>query len=188
MTRTRRGRLSETEAKLTAFDGDPNRKAQDIEQQLAAVRRELTQNRENEIRAKERFDVLQPRRRIQRWRSGGRSGPAARGDRRRATPQRRNPAVARDVSRCRNRAVEAVFEPVQNRATELLRRITPTPLGTVCFSESFLPGTCCRRSRATRALEEASGGEQEQVHLAVRLALADVLFADERQLMCWTTC
>lgn len=38
------------------------------------------------------------------------------------------------------------------------------------------------RSRETRG-DQISGGEREQVYFAVRMALADVAFADERQLV-----
>ena len=60
----------------------------------------------------------------------------------------------------------------------------PATCGAIRLDESFLPDHVAPESiDATVAIDEISGGEREQVHLAVRLALADVLFDDQRQLV-----
>jgi uncharacterized protein YhaN len=77
-----------------------------------------------------------------------------------------------------------VLGPVERRASETLRRITGPELGAIRLDESFLPNHVAPESTdATVAIDEISGGEREQVHLAVRLALADSLFDGQRQLV-----
>lgn len=88
------------------------------------------------------------------------------------------------VARCRAEAVAAIAEPVAEAATRTLHRIAGERLGRLDLGESFEPRAL--RPSAAKAgvgLEEVSGGEQEQVHLATRLALAEVLASDERQLV-----
>lgn len=83
----------------------------------------------------------------------------------------------------RRRAVEAVSGPVEQLATEILHRITGRRLGPIRLDESFaargVMPTALNGNDDPVDLERLSGGEQEQVHLAVRLALADVLARTE---------
>jgi DNA repair exonuclease SbcCD ATPase subunit len=88
------------------------------------------------------------------------------------------------IQTCKKAAVEAVVEPVEARATQTLLRIAGNSLGTVKFKDNFLLEALNSEVAGKRVvIEELSGGEREQVHFAVRLALADVLFKDQRQLV-----
>lgn len=81
-------------------------------------------------------------------------------------------------------AVAAVIEPVERRASRTLQRIAGGRFETITFDDSFLPTGVRAKSHADQvALGYLSGGEQEQVHFAVRLALAEVAFGEERQLV-----
>lgn len=104
-----------------------------------------------------------------------------------AAEQVRNDAVRllyETVGQCREAAVGAVIGPVQRRASETLRRIAGPGLGAIRLDESFLPGGVEPESFDGHVgIDELSGGEREQVHLAVRLALAEVLWEDQRQLL-----
>ena len=81
-------------------------------------------------------------------------------------------------------AHEAVIEPVQQRANRTLQRIAGGTFQHIAFDESLLPtGVQPLVADDVIALDYLSGGEQEQVHFAVRLALADVAFGDQRQLL-----
>lgn len=91
------------------------------------------------------------------------------------------------IKDCRSSAVKAVVGPVEQRATNTLHRIAGSRLGSIKFEDSkrsFLPEEVAPVGvEQPVPIGELSGGEKEQVHLAVRLALADVLFQGERQLV-----
>jgi uncharacterized protein YhaN len=88
------------------------------------------------------------------------------------------------VAACRSEAVAAIAEPVAEAATRALHRIGGGALGPLRLGEGFEPQAVVPASAgAPVSLSETSGGEQEQVHLATRLALADVLARGERQLV-----
>ncbi len=82
---------------------------------------------------------------------------------------------------CRAEAVAAVVGPVQTLASSNFQRIAGGGFG-VSLGATFGP-TGLRSETATLELEETSGGEQEQVHLSTRLALAEVLSGGARQLV-----
>lgn len=80
--------------------------------------------------------------------------------------------------------LQSVLDPVRIRANQTLQRIAGTRFSDIHFDESLLPQSVTPRSvDATVALDQISGGEREQLHFAVRLALADVTFNNERQLV-----
>ncbi|MBN2021721.1 MAG: AAA family ATPase [Pirellulales bacterium] len=89
------------------------------------------------------------------------------------------------VEQCRAEAVESVLAPVQCRATELFARIAGRRLGEVRLDDRSLAVERLAIDPVERPVElnELSGGENEQVHLAVRLALAEVLAQEQRQLV-----
>lgn len=88
------------------------------------------------------------------------------------------------VAQCRREAVSAVIDPVEERATRILKRIAGEKLGYLAFDESFEPISVTPViSTGDVFLENISGGEKEQVYLATRLALAEVLARKERQLV-----
>ena len=88
------------------------------------------------------------------------------------------------VEESRNAALAAVAAPVEIAATRTLQRIAGNRLGRVQLGEAFeptqvLPGV----AGVPVSIENTSGGEREQIYLATRLALADVLAKGERQLV-----
>jgi uncharacterized protein YhaN len=80
--------------------------------------------------------------------------------------------------------VEAVAAPVAKAATRMLQRVAGTSLGEVRIGETFEPAHVAPElAGGPVAIRELSGGEKEQIHLVTRLALADVLAREERQLV-----
>jgi DNA repair protein SbcC/Rad50 len=78
----------------------------------------------------------------------------------------------------------AVAKPVADKATGLLHRIAGSRLGAIALEESFNPSALTPAVSATPVtIDDLSGGETEQVHLAVRLALASQIADGERQLV-----
>jgi len=88
------------------------------------------------------------------------------------------------TSLCRKEALTAIARPVEELAARTLQRIAGTRFEHVHLAETFQPeGVNPRVTETAIAVEELSGGEKEQIHLAVRLALAEVLSKEERQLV-----
>ena len=87
-------------------------------------------------------------------------------------------------SACRSEMALAVNRAVEGRATEIVSRIAGNPTGRLVLDESmspsgFIPGDAGKAV----GMEALSGGESEQVHFAVRLALAAATGSEERQLL-----
>jgi DNA repair exonuclease SbcCD ATPase subunit len=88
------------------------------------------------------------------------------------------------VAQCRNEALAAVAAPVEAAATRMLQRIAGSRLGRVQLGDTFEPGHVLPElAEGSVAVEQVSGGEREQIYLATRLALAEVLAKGERQLV-----
>jgi uncharacterized protein YhaN len=88
------------------------------------------------------------------------------------------------LDECRREAITAVAGPVEKNASLLLRRIAGRRTGRIEVDESFLPKAVRPEMVETAvSLENLSGGEQEQLYLATRLALAEVIAENERQMV-----
>jgi DNA repair exonuclease SbcCD ATPase subunit len=88
------------------------------------------------------------------------------------------------LEQCRNEAVAAVAGPVEAIATQMFQRIAGGRLGHLKLGDSFEPANVVPEvSGEGVSLASVSGGEQEQIHLATRLALAEVLAREERQMV-----
>jgi len=88
------------------------------------------------------------------------------------------------VTQCRREALAAVAAPAEVAATRTLQRIAGGRLGRLRFSRSFQPDHVLPEvTDSPVSLDSVSGGEREQIYLATRLALAEVLAKDERQLV-----
>lgn len=88
------------------------------------------------------------------------------------------------ISHCRKKVLTAIAEPVEKLATRTLQRIAGTSFEGISLAETFEPeGVQPRITEENISVKELSGGEKEQIHLAVRLALADALCKEERQLV-----
>ena len=88
------------------------------------------------------------------------------------------------ASAYREKAKAGAGEPLALRATEYLSRIAGRPLGAIRVSDELAPREFVPEGMdGAVGFQRLSGGEAEQVHLAVRLALARVLSDEERQLV-----
>jgi DNA repair exonuclease SbcCD ATPase subunit len=89
------------------------------------------------------------------------------------------------VEQCRAEALSAVIGPVEKRAGGILQRIAGERLGALELKDSFEPVAVFPVVTEEPIIMEGnlSGGEQEQIYLATRLALAEVLAKEERQLV-----
>lgn len=77
----------------------------------------------------------------------------------------------------KNEMVDSLVAPVRSRANAMLQRIMGARFEGIDFDESLLPaGIAPPRMGDSVGLDQISGGEQEQVHFAVRMALADIAF------------
>jgi len=180
-----RANLNRTESALKEFGDDPDEKKRQIERESNELKAELQRKRQQLHDAARDLNQMQDQSPYSAL--GEVEEEMARIEQSVAVEQLRNDAVRllyETFRQCRDASVASVVVPVQDRATELLCRITGVPLGAVRFSESFLPEHVVPDGLdGPRELDRLSGGEQEQVHLAVRLALAETLYADQRHLL-----
>lgn len=87
-------------------------------------------------------------------------------------------------TRLRAEATSAVIQPVQNRATGIFKRIAGDRPGQIQLNASFVPsGVSTQASDTEVNIENISTGEEEQVYLSVRLAFANIIAEKERQLV-----
>jgi hypothetical protein len=85
---------------------------------------------------------------------------------------------------CRAEAVAAVAGPVEAVATQMVQRIAGERLGRLKLGDAFGPASVVPEiSGEEVSLDAVSGGEREQIYLATRLALAEVLARGERQMV-----
>lgn len=85
---------------------------------------------------------------------------------------------------CRSEMVLAVNRAVEDRATEIASRIAGGTHGRLVLDQSMAPsGFIPGEAGKAVGMEVLSGGESEQVHFAVRLALAAATGSEERQLL-----
>lgn len=88
------------------------------------------------------------------------------------------------VSACKKRMVARVSAPVERSASRMLSRIVGPRLGELKLTGDFVPEAVIPEIAADPVpLHNLSGGEQEQLYLVARLALADVLAKHQRQLV-----
>ena len=179
------GNVKQAEEQLARFAGDPRKDAETLQRQLDRLQEEMSTANRNLNTDEGRLQELTAQAPYSRLSEV--EEDINRLENTIAAEQLRMDAVRllfETVGRCRSEAVETVLGPVQRRASRTLQRIAGARLGDVRFDENFLPEQVAPQGAPEPVpLEEISGGEKEQVHLAVRLALADVLFADQRQLV-----
>jgi DNA repair exonuclease SbcCD ATPase subunit len=104
-------------------------------------------------------------------------------DRARAEALRR---LRDEIAACEAEAGSALIQPVAERASKLLARIAGGRLRSIQLGEKLGPQSVLPRDAGAEApLDALSAGEREQVHVAVRLALAGLLTKDagERHLV-----
>ena len=86
------------------------------------------------------------------------------------------------INECEEEATAGVAGSVADRASKLLHRIAGKRIGAISLTDDLAPsGIGPADADECVDLEILSGGEREQVHLAVRLALAELLTKDAGQ-------
>jgi hypothetical protein len=182
-----RASLAEIESQLANFAGDPADEVRSLETQLARMG-----GLEREALKREKLA------------EGALSKDAAQGPYQAVTAAEEEvaaitPCLAREQARmeavkllwqtvtdCRTKAVAAVAAPVESVASSLLHRIAGGRFGRIRLGETLMPENLLvggPEEPVPVVLEDASGGEREQVFFATRLALAEVLAREERQLV-----
>ena len=179
------GRLAEIQDQLARYDDDPSALVDRLDAQLQAADQESSRTREQEVREETRLEGL--------CAQGPYSALAAAEERAAQLEQEVQREELRveaikllydTVAACRTEAIAAVSMPVEAAATRTLQRIAGRRLGRVHIGDAFEPAAVApEAAEQTVALDSLSGGEQEQLYLATRLALAEVLGRDERQLV-----
>lgn len=180
-----KAKLGEVTNKLAEFAEDPSEEVSRLEMQLQAAIDSATRALEDEKRAEgglERIVAQAPYSALARAEED-----VAKLRRELTVEELRVSAVKllRDtVAQCRAEALAAVAAPVEQAATRILQRIAGSRLGQLQLGDAFEPGHVLPElAEGSVSIEQVSGGEREQIYLATRLALADVLARGERQLV-----
>lgn len=88
------------------------------------------------------------------------------------------------LNECRSEMTAGLVAPVEQKANYLLQRIAGRRPGPLKLNEGLdTPEVLPDQSGPGVALDQVSGGEREQIYLATRLALAELLALNERQLV-----
>lgn len=180
-----RGKLEAADQKLAEFGDDPESEVTNLERQLEAVREEKgeaekelhTQSgRLQEIATEAPYSALAVA-----------EEEIARLQEELVREQLHIDAIRllyETLRQQKRQITDSVMGPLRQRASHLLRRIAGTRLQDICFDQSLLPWGVAPRSLGEPVpVDEVSCGEREQLYFAVRLALASVVFQEDRQLV-----
>lgn len=177
--------LKQIDEALAGFENDPRVEAKKWEAQQDALQEKSTQALEKQKRAEGRLAEIAAR--------GSYSELAAVEEqladleRKIKTEKAYSDSVRllyETLTACRAEVMAAVAGPVEASAARILRRIAGPRMASLKLGESFdLTAVVPPGLAQEVSPEELSGGEKEQVHLAVRLALADLLTKNGRQLV-----
>ncbi len=180
-----RGALAIALEKLAAFPADPSPLVASLEKQIAGIRGHAGKCAQDEMFEKGRLQNLAadaPYRALAELDEN-----IARLDDEVAREKSKTAAIKllhETVARHRARTLASVSAPVETRALAILERVAGRRFSGLHLGASLQLGHVSPAAHSERVdLDNLSGGEQEQVHLAVRLALAQVLADDERQLV-----
>lgn len=177
--------LEEAQKSLTAFGADPIDEVTKLEKQLRSADEAATKALEEEKLQEGRLEHLSAQ---------GPYSVLARAEeevahlREEIEAEEQYLAAVRllfdTVEESRAKALLAVTGPVEAAATRTLQRIAGGRLGRVQLDEGFEPAHVRPDlAESPVTIECVSGGEREQIYLATRLALADVITKDQRQLV-----
>ena len=180
-----KGRLAAIEKELDRFEADPVETVTRLKVQLDAATQESGKVRDQEVREEGRLESLAANGPYSALTDAEEHQFQLEQELRREELRTEAIKLLYDtVSACRTEAVAAVSRPVEAAATRLLQRIAGQRLGSVKVGESFEPSAVVPALLDQGVpLDNLSGGEQEQLYLATRLALAEVLGKEERQLV-----
>ena len=178
-------RLKALEGKLEEYNEDPLTALEKFERQLDGVREDVRRARDEEMTAAGTLATLAAEGPYSAFAAADEHVNQLKEDMRRE--EMRVEAIRllhETVTRCRSEAVAAVTEPVETGASRILERITGRRLSRIKVADSFEPTEIQTGAEEVAVgLENLSGGETEQLYLATRLALAEVLASKERQLV-----
>jgi len=171
--------------KLDEFEGDPVETLNKMGKSLEALRKSIQKIRDDERTAMGNLEILI---------AGGPYTLLARAEEEisrleteigKETVQMNSIRLLYEtLAGCRAETLAAIARPVEEAATRLIHRISGRRIGKIDISEKLVPTSVSpEAAESTVALESLSGGEQEQLYLATRLALAEVLAKDERQMV-----
>lgn len=177
--------LEEMRAKLDEFVGNPTESLAKLENILDATRADIQEIRDGERTAIGNLETLI---------AGGPYSLLASAEEEisRLEEAIRRETVEMDSIRmlhetladCRSSILAAYARPVEEAATRLMHRIAGRRTGKIEIGDLLTPsGVSPESAESIVAVENLSGGEQEQLYFATRLALAEVLAKDERQMV-----
>lgn len=177
--------LKKVQERLETFGGDPRLEVEKLEKQHEALQRKVVECLEKQKAAEGRVAEISAR---------GSYSTLAEVEERLAELEKEIEAeklyaqavglLHQTVTACRSEVMAAVAGPVEASAARILRRIAGPRMGSLKLGESFEVAAVVPSGLDQEvSTEELSGGEKEQVHLAVRLALADLLAKNGRQLV-----
>lgn len=180
---SRRARLKKISEELDGFAADPASELATLEKQKTALESAETQARDKEKTAEGRLQSLAGKGTYSRLTEVEESIAVKEAELERITLVMDAVKLLRQkITECRQRQLDAIAAPVEQAATRLLERVAGPGLGSLQFSESFAPRSIKPpRQPNNIGIDNLSGGEQEQLQLVARLALADVLAKDCRQ-------
>jgi hypothetical protein len=178
-------------AELQQFAGDPADEVQREQRNLDAQRKKATATVEQEKMAEGRLESLARLGVYSRLAELDEQIAAVEEELGRQRLRAAAVKLLRDtVVAQRQRATAAVSGPVEAAASDVLRRIGGGRLGRIGLGENFAPGRVAPASAGDGGagdkgveLDVLSGGEREQIHLAVRLALAQTLSKEGNHLV-----
>ncbi len=180
-----RAPLEKLEEERAGFPGDPIEEAERLRRGLEELRERAGRARDEEKKAEGGLRELASRGTYALL--AGLEEKAAVLKRRLAAEEARLEAVKLlhdTVEEFRAGVTRRVAAPVENTATRILERIAGPRTGRVVLDETLAPAAVVPgREGEEVELGNLSGGEREQLHFACRLALAQVLAREERQLL-----
>lgn len=177
--------LKDAQEKLGRFGVDPGEALKRHEKNLVALRTSLQKLRDDQRTTEGNLDILV---------SGGPFSQMARaeeqlvsleeGIRKEKLRMESARLLYETVAGLKSESLAAVARPVEEAAARLMHRIAGRRIGTITMGDRFVPSEVSPElAESSIALENLSGGEREQLFLSTRLALADVLAKNERQLV-----
>ncbi len=177
--------LNEIKEKLQAFGEDPRAAVTKLEKQLHSAEDEATKTLEAEKIEEGRLEHLAAQGPYSALTEAEEEVAALKEESTQEELRTIAVQLLRDtVVQCRAEALSAVVGPVQLAATRTLQRIAGGRLGGIQLGETFEPAHVIPQlTEMPVPLDDVSGGEREQIYLATRLALAEVLAKEERQLV-----
>lgn len=175
----------QAEESLKQFPDDPTKELTKLEKQLVALEDTESKARDEENKAEGQLQILAVEGTYSKLVAAEEELAALR-------TQTEHESIRMDaikllnetVSGCKKRMIASVSAPVERSASRMLSRIVGPRLGQLKLTGDFVPEAVSPETATNPVpLNNLSGGEQEQLYLVARLALADVLAKNQRQLV-----